>query len=65
MTWEKVRAAEPQDREDEGPGYDFCECCGGSPIECECEWSEATVYDPDGNETGALECYCHTHRTSR
>lgn len=42
-------------------GFDACECCGGSPNQCECEWGEATVFDPDGRPTGMLEDYCTTH----
>ena len=45
----------------EDDGYSPCECCGGSVMQCKCEYATGPVYDPDGRPTGAEEDYCVTH----
>ena len=42
-----------------------CDCCGGQPDECKCQWGDATIYDPDGTPTGNTEEYCYAHHDLR
>lgn len=46
----------------DGDGADLCECCGGTPVECSCEYGTVPIYDPDGRPTGDEEDVCVRHR---